>query len=264
MHKFMGDCFGSQNPNSSGVYSIGVKIFIWEISTCFILTLDSMHSAGFNPFKKKSLTKMHRKTKIIGIVLAGGESHRMKSDKAFIDYHGKPQYQFASDLLAPFCEEIRISCRIEQAIDVNPLHDDPCFLHQGPLSGLLTAIKNYPKTHLLVLGCDYPLVESQHLERLLKIGISKNTSAAFRQPKTGFLEPLIAFYHNSDLKTLNNFSQSDGSLRRFLEYRNTIVLDLEETKADFLQGVDDEASLQILKSKLRISPVNCQTIQAKC
>ncbi len=206
---------------------------------------------------------MQHQTKIIGIVLAGGESHRMKSDKAFIDYHGKPQYQFAAGLLARFCEEIRISCRFEQPIDFNPLYDNPCFLDQGPLSGILTAIKTYPKAHFLVLGCDYPMVESQHLDCLLKIGIAKNTSAAYRQPKTGFLEPLIAFYHNSDLKTLSSFSKSEHSLRRFLEYCNTTIIDLEETKADFLQGVDDETSMQILKSKLRISTVNCQTNSAK-
>ncbi|HRF41341.1 MAG TPA: NTP transferase domain-containing protein, partial [Saprospiraceae bacterium] len=36
-----------------------------------------------------------------GLVLAGGKSVRMGSDKGLMEYHGKPQREFTADLLAP-------------------------------------------------------------------------------------------------------------------------------------------------------------------
>ena len=37
-----------------------------------------------------------------GLVLSGGQSSRMGTDKALIDYHGIPQYAYVYDLLLRF------------------------------------------------------------------------------------------------------------------------------------------------------------------
>ena len=49
-----------------------------------------------------------------GLVLAGGKSVRMGTAKDQLNWHGKEQRYFAADLLAPFCEEVFISCRQDQ------------------------------------------------------------------------------------------------------------------------------------------------------
>src|SRR4051812_47661865 len=49
-----------------------------------------------------------------GLVLAGGKSERMGRDKTRINWHGKEQCYYISDLLKPFCSEVFISCRHEQ------------------------------------------------------------------------------------------------------------------------------------------------------
>jgi len=52
---------------------------------------------------------------LIGLVLVGGRSARMRVDKASLIYHGKPQTKHCLDLLKPFCEKSFLSCRADQA-----------------------------------------------------------------------------------------------------------------------------------------------------
>ena len=51
---------------------------------------------------------------LFGLVLAGGASTRMKRDKAALAYHGKPQVQWAYDLLSEFCAATFVSVRPDQ------------------------------------------------------------------------------------------------------------------------------------------------------
>ena len=55
---------------------------------------------------------------LFGLVLAGGKSQRMGEDKGLINYHGKIQREYMADLLDDICEETFISCRPEQAAEI--------------------------------------------------------------------------------------------------------------------------------------------------
>ena len=52
--------------------------------------------------------------KLYGLVLAGGLSTRMKTDKGLIAYHGVPQRTYLYKLLKEVCDEAYISIRKEQ------------------------------------------------------------------------------------------------------------------------------------------------------
>ncbi len=54
------------------------------------------------------------KPALYGLILAGGKSVRMGSDKSVINWHGKEQRYYMADILAGFCKEVFISCRAEQ------------------------------------------------------------------------------------------------------------------------------------------------------
>jgi molybdopterin-guanine dinucleotide biosynthesis protein A len=49
-----------------------------------------------------------------GLILVGGQSVRMGTDKSQLSYHGKPQWQYLYDLLLPFCQKTYLSCRQNQ------------------------------------------------------------------------------------------------------------------------------------------------------
>jgi molybdopterin-guanine dinucleotide biosynthesis protein A len=150
------------------------------------------------------------------VILCGGQSTRMGKDKCLIDYHGKPQYQFLFELLSPISQQVFVSCNAAQynLLDENLqlIVDDKRFENHGPLTGILSVHHQFPNEHLLVIGCDYPLITQEDLFQLSSAFVKENRTIAFRNEE-GFIEPLIAIYHNEILRQL---STKEFSLRRFL------------------------------------------------
>lgn len=164
---------------------------------------------------------------LIGVVLAGGKSQRMGVDKASLRYHDRPQAQWTSTLLIPFTSEIVVVFKEAPADFPLPfLTDDPRFGDTGPISGLLTAIGRFPDNPLLVVGCDYPLLDSETILTLLNSRSRKHLCTAFRNPSDGKPEPLLAVYEPSSFASLSGYHElGNHSLRRFLESVSTHLVD---------------------------------------
>ncbi|WP_337251646.1 molybdenum cofactor guanylyltransferase [Maribacter halichondriae] len=96
--------------------------------------------------------------KIYGLVLSGGKSSRMGTDKGLIDYHGAPQREYLYDLLSQVCERTFISLREEQESELPARMQTIIDLNEfkGPYNGLLSAHKKFPDVAWLVLACDLP------------------------------------------------------------------------------------------------------------
>lgn len=144
---------------------------------------------------------------LLGLVLVGGRSARMRVDKASLSYHGKPQAEHCLDLLAPFCEKSFLSCRADQAtepgfIGLPQIHDT--FLDFGPLGGILSALRAYPKYSLLVIACDLPFMDHETLVDLVSRRDVNQIATAFVGPQMSkpetdgtvkaLPEPLCAIY----------------------------------------------------------------------
>ncbi len=134
---------------------------------------------------------------LFGLVLVGGRSSRMKSDKAALSYHGKPQTEHCLDLLKPHCERAFLSCRKDQFdqqgfLDQPQIHDT--FLDMGPMSGILSALRAYPQTAFLVVACDLPLLDATTLAALVAAREPHRLATAFKGSQNGLPEPLCAIY----------------------------------------------------------------------
>ncbi|OON67010.1 molybdenum cofactor guanylyltransferase [Hymenobacter sp. CRA2] len=142
-----------------------------------------------------------------GLVLTGGRSQRMQEDKDRLRYHGHEQRQHAAALLAPFCQEVFISCRPEQAAELptglTPLPDQ--FLDLGPMSGILSAFRHDPNAAWLVVACDLPFLTQQTLQYLVAHRNAGRVATAFQSPDNEFPEPLITIWEPRSYPVLLQF-----------------------------------------------------------
>jgi molybdopterin-guanine dinucleotide biosynthesis protein A len=109
-----------------------------------------------------------------GVVLCGGQSVRMKTDKGLIPLNGLTWVQTAFNKLAEFKMPVFVSINTgqlleyEKTFDASILMQDsvslPC---KGLLLGLLSVHQKLPQSDLLVLACDMPLMESFILHKLV-------------------------------------------------------------------------------------------------
>ena len=98
---------------------------------------------------------------LLGLVLAGGASTRMRTDKAALQYHGQPQLHWAFDLVSKFCAATFVSVRPDQRDDAARAGHPQIVDRQpgiGPLAGISAALLEHPKAAWLVLAAAMSLV----------------------------------------------------------------------------------------------------------
>jgi len=162
-------------------------------------------------------------TQLYGLVLAGGFSRRMGIDKGSIDYHGKPQREFAYDLLSQFCDEVYYSIRKTQEIEMQGLpHILDEDLLPGPLNGILSAHSSNRKVAWLVLACDLPFLDKSSMQKLVESRDSRATATAYATSKENLPEPLVCIWEPAGLNRANSFIKTENnySARDFLVHSN--------------------------------------------
>lgn len=167
-----------------------------------------------------------RRAPIYGLVLTGGKSERMGQNKAQMNYHGKPQQQHTADLLAQYCERVFISCRSEQANDLSCGYEalPDTFTDLGPLSGILSAFRQFPDAAWLVAACDLPLLWHETLEQLIGERNPFKTATAFCSPHDGLPEPLITIWEPKAYPVLLQFLSMGYQCPRKVLINNDINL----------------------------------------
>jgi molybdopterin-guanine dinucleotide biosynthesis protein A len=130
---------------------------------------------------------------ISAVLLAGGESRRMGTDKATLLFRGKPLWQIQLETLRKLePQEIFVSARIDPSWrpdDVRFVVDIPP--SRGPLSGLAASLDQMRTTHLLALAIDMPWMSNKYLEFLC----AQIVPGRGVVPHTGDrAEPLAAIY----------------------------------------------------------------------
>lgn len=180
---------------------------------------------------------------LYGLVLAGGKSERMGQDKGALDYHGKPQREYAADLLSQFCEQTFISTRPGQAVEsAYPLLEDK-FLELGPYGAMLSAFRQQPNAAWLVVACDLPLLDDKTLQQLVDNRNRSKIATAFHNPETQFPEPLITIWEPRAYPVLLQFlAQGYTCPRKVLI--NSNIEELQVANTDALRNVNKPEELQ--------------------
>jgi molybdenum cofactor guanylyltransferase len=146
--------------------------------------------------------------KIKGLVLAGGRSTRMGSDKGTLQYHGKPQREYVADMLENMGIEAYISCRQEQVEAMNGYKTiSDAFVDMGPAGAIMSAFLFDPNAAWVALACDLPLLTVDAVQNLVAQRNASAIATAYRSPENenGFPEPLIALWEPKAFPVLLQF-----------------------------------------------------------
>ncbi len=135
-------------------------------------------------------------TKLYGLILSGGKSTRMGSDKGLIEYHGIPQREYLYKLAQTVCEKTFLSIRSEQETELGSEYNYIIDKNEykGPLNGILSAHREYPKVAWLVLACDLPLLNQSTIAQLVTNRNLDAYATASATAKTRLPEPLVAIW----------------------------------------------------------------------
>lgn len=175
-----------------------------------------------------------------GIVVCGGKSSRMGTDKGLLVYKGKAQRYLLYDILRPFCDEVFLSCNKTQARQVAPTYqklvDADGYNGIGPMGALLTVMDYRPGKHLLVLASDYPYIKGNTIAQFCAFIDSRLSDGymvgpiAFFHSETGFYEPLLAWYPAICAPGLRQqYEKGNYSLQHFLRQGNALAYHLADT-----------------------------------
>ncbi|RKS98893.1 molybdenum cofactor guanylyltransferase [Flavobacterium sp. 123] len=133
---------------------------------------------------------------LTGIILAGGKSQRMGTDKGLLLLKGKPFVTHIYEALKPIVGDniVLVSSNADyDALGYNRIED--MIADKGPVGGLYTALKQSKTKFNLVLSVDVPLVSTELLQWLVaKHEDSFMVTQVQVQDKAS---PLIAVYDRS-------------------------------------------------------------------
>jgi len=163
-----------------------------------------------------------------GLVLAGGRSKRMGTDKALMKWHGEEQRYHIADILMACCDEVFISCRPDQQheIDASCKTLPDIFLNKGPLGGILSAFSSQPSKAWLVVACDLPLLNEDTISFLIAARDPKKYATTYKSPHDGLPEPLIAIWEPRSYPVLlNSFEEGITCPRKVLMKMDKKILE---------------------------------------
>ncbi|MDQ2752469.1 MAG: molybdenum cofactor guanylyltransferase [Bacteroidota bacterium] len=156
--------------------------------------------------KGQNQTVHQQASSINGLVLCGGKSKRMGTDKGSLHYHNKSQREHVFDLLSSFCNEVFLSVNEHQSGSVQNLpYIQDTMVDKGPVSGILSAFEHNRNVAWLVVACDLPYLNKETIDYLLQHRNPQKTATAFWNEEGELPEPLIAIWEPKAFLFLHQF-----------------------------------------------------------
>lgn len=149
-------------------------------------------------------------TTLNGLILAGGKSQRMGSDKSLLNFHGKPQREYLFDLLSEVCDQVYTSHKagIEIPAFLNPLPDR--FEIESPLNGILSAFNQTPLAAWLTAPVDMPNINLSVIRYLLQYRNPDKLVTCFTDSEGKDPEPLFALWEPAAFPLLKKYYETGG------------------------------------------------------
>jgi len=160
---------------------------------------------------------------ITGIILSGGQSTRMGTDKALLQINGKTFLENTIEMCKPFCQVILISSNnsTHEKFGLGIVPDE--FKNCGPLGGIYSCLKKSDTDWNFVISVDAAFVEPEFIKYFISEIDDFDAIVPFHEKGK---EPLIAFYHKNCLDAIEKMLGSGNFKMHNLLYKiNTKFVD---------------------------------------
>ncbi len=172
---------------------------------------------------------------IQGLVLAGGKSTRMGTDKGTLNFYGKNQRDVAIELLEKHHLKTYLSIRSDKEIGIENKITDK-FVGLGPFGAICSAFQENPDVAWLVLATDLPFVNDEVIKLLLKHRNPSKAATTIKGKNSQFPEPLITIWEPKSYTLLLNYLAQGYSCPRKVLINSAI--EIIEVADDFIRNIN--------------------------
>jgi len=182
-------------------------------------------------------------TDLTGIVLAGGKSLRMGTDKAFLELDGK---LFIAHILETVqqCTEDSFVVSDNQKLDELGITRFPDLVPGlGPVGGIHTGLSHSKTQYNLIVACDTPFLNQGTIHDLIE-GIDQKHDVFIVQCQ-GVLMPLIGIYKKSSMALFSRaIDEETLGLQKLLKGMKTKIIALPSSHAKSVRNINTREDLE--------------------
>ena len=171
---------------------------------------------------------------IATLILAGGKSSRMGTDKALVNYQGKPMLQRVYQVAAACTEQIYVLTPwIERYQNILPSDCQYLIESQpgkGPVNGLSEGFEQISADWILLLACDLPLLNVEIIQSWInKLPQIPTSTLALVPQRSDIWEPMCGFYRQEVKTELDTFlKKGKRSFQELLSGIEVEALNIDE------------------------------------
>ncbi len=186
---------------------------------------------------------------ITGIVLAGGKSSRMGSDKALLPIKGVPMLRLVCDRALSICDRVYVVTpwqeryqhllteRCQFIGEVQPMGEA-----NAPILGFAQGLARVKTDWVLLLACDLPQLQIEVLQQWVNQLNNCRAIALLPRHAKGW-EPLCGFYRRDGLSTLTEFINTGGrSFQHWLKQQPVQALTVADAQMFFNCNTPDDVA----------------------
>lgn len=150
---------------------------------------------------------MQISTKITGVILAGGKSSRMGTDKGLMEFQGEKMISRTMKMFRGLFREIIVVTNLPlDYLDQDARIVTDIFPGKGPIGGIHTGLFFSSNEHAFFAACDMPFFSSEFISYMIsRIG---NYDIIVPETEKG-AQPLHAIYSRKCLNRINTLIRED-------------------------------------------------------
>jgi molybdopterin-guanine dinucleotide biosynthesis protein A len=191
---------------------------------------------------------MNRTGNITAVIMAGGRSSRMGTDKGLVHFKGKEMVRWPIEILEQFFKNVFIVANNPGYAKFGlPIYED-LLKDKGPLAGIYTALKLSATPWNFIVACDMPFVNSFVIQRLVDSCNSHDAVVPYYNDRP---EPMCACYNKTCIPYIEKqLAAGNNKLQDFLQEIRVHAIDFT---SEYLPGHHPFLNLNTMDELNKIS-----------